>query len=105
MAVLQLTLALYTRNILIDCAGEGARFGATADQDTSAAAGRARLLIRADLADRYAQDVSATLMQQDGVQEVEVRVRAPLPVLGVFGAGRTVQVTGHAIVEGPGRAA
>lgn len=103
VAVLQLTLALYTRNLLIDCAGQGARFGASADQATAAAADRARLLIRADLAGRYAQDVHAAILQQNGFQEVEVRVRAPLPVLGLFGDGRTVEVTGHAIVEGPDR--
>lgn len=104
VAVLQLTLALYTRNILIDCAGEGARFGATADQDATAAIERTRLLIRAGLADRYAQDISAEVLQQNGLQEIEVQVRAPLPVLGVYGAGRRLQVTGHAIVEGGDRA-
>ncbi len=105
VALLQLTLALYTRNILIDCAGEGARFGAIADQDTQDGARRTQQLIRAALPDRYARRVSAQLLRNNGFQQVEVRVRAPLPVLAMFGAGRTLQVTGHAVVEGPSRAA
>ena len=105
VALLQLTLALYTRNILIDCAGEGARFGALADHSPASAAERTRTLIRADLADRFARDVTARVLERDGFQEVEVEVRAPVPVLGVLGAGRTLRVTGHAVAEGPARRA
>jgi TadE-like protein len=103
VALLQLALAVYTRNVLIDCAAEGARYGALAQQESSAGADRTRALIRHDLADRFAREVSAQVVRQGGLQVVEVRVRAPLPVLGVLGLGRELQVSGHAIVEGPGR--
>ena len=55
----------------------------------------------ADLSDRYAQDVSAGVEQVDGLTTVVVRVRAPLPVAGLLGVGRVVQVSGHAVQEVP----
>jgi hypothetical protein len=36
----------------------------------------------------------------DGVAVVEVRVRAPLPVIGLLGVGGQLTVTGHGLVEG-----
>jgi hypothetical protein len=104
VALLQLALAVYTRNMLIDCAVEGARHGALAGQDAAQGADRTRLLIRQSLADRFARDVTARVVTDAGLQTIEVQVRAPLPVLGVLGVGREVLVTGHAVMEGPARA-
>lgn len=99
VAVLQLSLALYVRNVLVDCASEGARLGALADRDPQAGATRARELIRSALSDRYAERVSAGPAQVDGLETVEVRIEAPLPVIGLFGVGRTLTVSGHALAE------
>jgi hypothetical protein len=99
VAVLQLTLALHVRNVLVDCASQGAQFGALADRDPRAGAGRARELIRRELSDRYAERVSAGLARVEGLETLEVRVEAPLPVIGLFGFGRTFTASGHALAE------
>jgi hypothetical protein len=46
----------------------------------------------------YAQDVSAAVVDRRGVRTVEVRVRAPIPLVGLFGAG-SMTITGHAVPE------
>ena len=99
VAILQLGLALHVRNVLVDCASQGARLGALADSDPQAGADRTRELIRSELADRYADHVSAGTAEVDGLPTVEVRVDAPLPVIGLLGVGRTLSVSGHALSE------
>ncbi len=37
LGLIQLSITLHVRNVLIDCAIQGARFGALADQDPQAA--------------------------------------------------------------------
>ena len=100
VALLQLALVLHVRNVLIDCATEGARYGALADRDAAAGAQRTRDLIEADLSAAYAQDVDAVVVTRGGLSLVEVRVSAPLPVAGLLGLGRSVEVSGHSVVEG-----
>jgi len=101
LAVLQLTVSLHVRATLVDCAGEGARFAALAGNDPAAGERRARELITADLSEAYAQDVSAGREVVEGLDTVVVRVRAPLPVLGLLGVGEVVRVEGHARAETP----
>ena len=101
VAVLQLALVLHVRNTLIDCADQGAQFGALADRDPALGAARTRELIRADLTPGYARDVTAADTRIDGLDTVEVRVRAPLPVIGLFGRARTISVSGHALAQAP----
>lgn len=101
IAVLQLALTLHVRNVLIDCASQGARLGALADRDPEAGAVRTRELIRSELADGYADRVSAGLREVEGLVTVEVTVDAPLPVIGLLGVGRTLSVSGHASAEVP----
>jgi Flp pilus assembly protein TadG len=101
VVILQLALILHVRNVLVDCASQGARLGALADRDPQAGARRTRELIRSELADRYAEHVSAGRAVVDGLVTVEVRVEAPLPVIGLFGVGRTLSVSGHALAEQP----
>jgi hypothetical protein len=101
VAVLQVSLALHVRNVLVDCASEGARFGALADRDPQAGANRTRELIRGELSDRYAEQVWAEPARVDGLETVQIQVEAPLPVIGLFGIGRTLTVSGHALAEQP----
>lgn len=101
IAVVQLSIALHVRNTLIDCASDGARLGALAGSDPSAGAQRTRMLIAADLSPRYASDVVAGREQFAGIDTVVVRVRAPLPVIGLLGFGHLIVVKGHAIAEAP----
>jgi hypothetical protein len=99
--VVQLGVVLHVRNTLIDCAGEGARYGALADRVPADGARRAARLISQDLSPGYARDVTAGEETVDGLLTVVVRVRAPLPVLGLLGAGRVITVSGHALPERP----
>src|SRR5450756_982245 len=82
LAVFQLGLALHIRNTLISCASEGARYGAPANATPQDGVARARQLIRASLSARYADNVTATTTTVDGIQVMQVRIQAPLPVLG-----------------------
>ena len=101
VALLQLALALHVRNVVIDAAGEGARYGALADRDPGAAVERTRRLISEELTSDYGQQVSARVVTVDGLALVEVTVDAPIPVVGLIGFGRTLHVSGHALAENP----
>ncbi|HYN30250.1 MAG TPA: TadE/TadG family type IV pilus assembly protein [Dermatophilaceae bacterium] len=99
VAVLQLGLALHIRNTLISCASEGARLGARADSTPAAGAARTRELAAASLSPRFARDVSAVVTTAGGVEVVAVRVRAPLPVIGLLGPDGDLAVVGRAFRE------
>lgn len=98
VAVLQLALAQHVRNTLVDCAGEGARYAASADRDPADGERRTRELIAAALGPGYDADVAVVETDVDGLDVVEVRVRAPLPVLGLIGPTR-LTVRGHGLEE------
>jgi hypothetical protein len=99
VAVLQLALVLHVRATAVDCAGEGARTAALAGGSPAAGVQRTRELLTASLSPRYAADVTTRVLDVDGAQVVEVRVRAPLPVVALFGPARGLDVVGHAVQE------
>lgn len=99
LGVLQLTLALHVRNTVIDAAGEGARYGALEGSSPQAGVARTRELITAALHPRYGQDVSAQVVDRDGLELLEVTVRAPVPVLGLLGPAGTMTANGRAVLE------
>ncbi len=99
LAVVQLGLALFTRNILISSASEGARYGARADAVPGQGVARTRELISASLSPRYARSVTAREAVVGGVRVVEVRVVAPLPVVGLLGPDASIDVAGRAFAE------
>jgi hypothetical protein len=99
LAVFQVGLALHVRNTLISCASEGARVGARAGADPADGVARTRQLIGQSISPRFAQDVTADVVEVDGVRVVAVRVTAPLPVLGPLGPDRALDVVGHAFLE------
>jgi hypothetical protein len=98
-AVLQLGLALYVHNMLVSCAAEGARYAARADRQPADALPETHDLIARTLDERYASDISSDREMVDGVATIVVRVRAPLPLIGLFGPARTLEATGHAFAE------
>lgn len=100
LGVLQVGLALYVRNTLVACASAGARYGADADRTPSDGAAQTRLLISRSLSARYASAVSSGLEYRGGAAIVVVRVRAPLPVVGLVGPAGVLTVRGHALREG-----
>jgi Flp pilus assembly protein TadG len=99
LAVFQLGLALHTRNTLISCASEGARLGARADAVRGQGVSRTQALISASLSSRYARHVSSRQTVVEGVRVVEVRVVAPVPVLGLLGPADRIDVVGRAFLE------
>ncbi|WP_127130495.1 TadE/TadG family type IV pilus assembly protein [Georgenia sp. SYP-B2076] len=106
VGLIQVTLALHVRNTLIDSASEGARRAALVGSSTEAGVARTRELIGLTLSPRYAEDVSARTIPDGAGGTVEIRVSAPLPVLGLLGPGGVVTVHGHAVLEQePGGAA
>lgn len=99
LAVLQLGLALHTRNTLISCASEGARLGARADALPGEGISRTQALVSESLSPRYARSVTSRETVVDGVRVVEVRVVAPLPVIGLLGPDDRFDVVGRAFLE------
>ncbi|MHB1064248.1 MAG: TadE/TadG family type IV pilus assembly protein [Georgenia sp.] len=99
LGLVQLTLALHVRNTLIDSASEGARHAALSGSSLGEGVARTRELIGLTLSDRYAENVSATTVDDGGTTLVRIEVAAPLPVLGLLGPGGVVTVAGHAVLE------
>lgn len=100
MAVLQLILVLHVRNTLVDCASEGARYAALQGNTPQQGAARAKDLIGSAISPDFAQHVSATVTNADGVQLVDVQVDAVLPLVGLFGV-QTLTVHGHGVQDLP----
>lgn len=99
LAVVQLALALHVRNTLLDAAAEGARYAALAGSSAGDGVVRTQDLISTAISPEYAQDVAAAHTSIGGVPVVAVTVRATLPVIGLLGLERGLEVTGHAAVE------
>lgn len=99
LAVVQLALALHVRNTLLDAAAEGARFAALAGATPADGTSRTRDLISAAISPGYANDISVGTASIAGVPAIEVTVRATMPVIGLLGVERGLEVSGHAAIE------
>ncbi|BDI23356.1 TadE family protein [Herbiconiux sp. L3-i23] len=99
LGVVQLALALHVRNTAIDAAVEGARHAGLVGSSLDAGAERTRTLLTLAVSDGYVADVSAREVTVGGASMVEVRVRSALPVFGLLGPDRALEVTGHAPLE------
>lgn len=99
LAVLQLALALHIRNTVLDAAAEGARFGALADNTPADAVPRTVELITTAIGPDYARDVEVREDSWMGAPAVIVTVHTTLPLLGLLGADRALEVEGHAARE------
>lgn len=102
LAVLQLGLAVYVRNVVHDAAVEGAYHAALADVGPEAGAERTRLVIDRAVGPAYAQDVTAVHSEGPGASSIVVTVRAGLPVFGLFALPGGWEVTAHAPIESTG---
>ena len=60
---------------------------------------RTEALISSSLSPRYARHVTGREAVVAGVRVVEVRVVAPIPVLGLLGPGDRLDVVGRAFLE------
>ena len=99
LGVLQLGLVVYVRNVVHDAAVEGAYRAALADQTPADGAARARFVIGRAVGPAYARDVRARNAVRAGADVVEVTVRAPLPMVGLLGAPRLLEVSAVAPTE------
>ena len=101
LAVLQLGLALHVRNTLLASAAEGARYAANADREPEDGEAVARYLIRSALADSFADGVTSGRETVGGISTVYVQIEADIPLVGLLGPSRGIQVRGHALEEAP----
>ncbi|CAM3721921.1 pilus assembly protein [Micrococcus flavus] len=95
-ALLQAGIVIHTRNVLIDAASAGARYGALADRDPADGAARARQVLTVALPGQADAQVSAETIDLDGAPTVRVTVSTSLPGLGFLPGPIPVEVHGHA---------
>lgn len=95
LAIVQLGLALFVRNIVNDAAVEGAFHAALAD--TGVAEGEARVYEMVDRA--VAADLVSDVVVVESGGIVTVTVRATLPLLGFWGVSSGMEVTAYAPKE------
>ncbi|QQB16197.1 pilus assembly protein [Brevibacterium casei] len=96
---LQIGLVIHVRNTVIDSAIAGARQAGLADQTAGDGRRLTAQLITASLGERYAEAISVDTESNGNVEIVEVRVRTPLPVLGLWGPAEVWDLRGRSIVE------
>ena len=99
LGVLQFGLAVYVRNVVHDAAVEGAYHAALADTTLDDGAGRTREIVTRTVGGAYAADITVRETTALGDAAVEVRVTGTLPLVGLLGAPRTMEVTANAPVE------
>ncbi len=101
LGLIQVGLTLYVRNTAVAAATEAARHAAAYGSPPDSGVARARHQLDGVVADRFLREVSAREGRYEGLPVVEVRVRAVVPVLGLWGPGVEVDVTGHGVREVP----
>lgn len=99
LAAMQLAFVLHVHNTATAHVIEGARLGARADSSPEIGAQRARELLDGSLPGSGGVAVAAGRASVGDVQVVEVSARITLPILGPFGPGEAMSVTGHAYAE------
>lgn len=99
LGIAQVALVLHVRNTLASAASEGARAAAPLGATPADGAARTRSMIRQALADRYAEDVTASWTTVGEVGATVVVVHVQVPALGLLGPSISLTVRGHAIRE------
>ena len=99
LGVLQFGLAVYVRNVVHDAAVEGAYHAALADTSLDEGAQRTRDIVARTIGAEYAADVRVRESVDLGHPAVEVRVAATLPLVGLLGSPRSMEVIAHAPIE------
>ncbi|MBR7559991.1 pilus assembly protein, partial [Burkholderia multivorans] len=70
-----------------------------ADQTASDGRRLTAELITTSLGSRYAEKITVASESRDGVEIVEVSVRTPLPVVGLWGPAEVWELSGRSLVE------
>ena len=96
LAVLQLTLALHVRGIVIGAASEGARLAASGDLLSGAE--RTQNILQTSIAGATIRDTVVRVDRSGPVAVTAVDVTVDLPLVGLFGPV-PMTVTGRAVIE------
>ncbi len=96
LAVMQLGLAVYVRNVVHDAAVEGAYHAALADTSLAQGAQRTREVLGRVVGEGYPATVSVGETDRFGYPAVAVTVRAALPLAGLWGLPEALEVEAHA---------
>jgi Flp pilus assembly protein TadG len=96
LAVLQVGLASYVRNLVHDAAVEGAYHAALADVPIAEGAARAKTIVERTVGEGFVTSATARAYARDGDPTVEVTLVATMPVLGVIGIPGAWEVSAHA---------
>ncbi len=99
LGVLQFGLAVYVRNVVHDAAVEGAYHAALADTTLADGAERTRQIISRTVGAPYASDIGVTESDALGMPTVHITVRSTLPLVGLLGLPRVLEVSAGAPVE------
>lgn len=99
LALIQVFAVAYARITLTAAATDGARYGATLGRGPADAIARAREQVDGALAPGAVERIEAEVTVRDGVDVVEVRVRATIRALGPWAPGVRTTVVAHAVVE------
>lgn len=99
LGIAQVGLAIHVRNTVVASAAEGARLAANADRDLADGAALTRRLIADALSPGMVGQVSARHVPSPVGRDVEVRVVTQLPLVGLVGPSRALEVTAHAVEE------
>ena len=102
LAVLQLGLAMYVRNVVHDAAVEGAHYAALADTASVEGAERTRLSITRAVGATFASDITVGESERLGYPTAVVTVRTTLPVIGLLGIPYAMEVDADAPLESLG---
>lgn len=102
LAVLQLGLATYVRNVVHDAAVEGAHYAALADTELEDGAERTRMSITRAVGESFAEDISAFDSERLGYTTAVVTVRTTLPIIGLLGVPFAMEVDADAPMESLG---
>ena len=99
LGVLQFGLVVYVRNVVHDAAVEGAYHAALADTTLAEGAERTRQIVSHTVGPSYASDIGVTESDALGMPTVQITVRATLPLVGLLGLPRVMEVSADAPVE------
>lgn len=99
LAVLQLALVVYVRNVVHDAAVEGAYYAALADTGMQEGTERAEHAIDRAIGEAYSEDMTIARFGTPGHGTVVLRIRTTLPLIGLLGVPQALEVEGRAPEE------
>jgi len=100
LALVQLCLWIYTRNLLISAAEQAARYAANADVDTSQVTARVSAALESGVAGGVLDSLRCTVSREGELIGVHCELVTPGLVGALDGILPEIAVDGHSVVEG-----